>query len=513
MSAPKEIRAENVAYAAGLRDALDTYLKNGGTQTATASAVHISNAALTRYLKGERTAPPDFLTDLQDFLSAQGHPLSASQIARLASLCEKAHRASDSPAVQLRHVENELRQLEDELERLRQAERVTAQELNRLAERSRFLEDRLSEALEHAEAMQGERDELAETAGRQEGQLESAQKLIRATSDENHALRAELQRRQEETRRLSREVHILGAQNQILLEESTPAETGDAVPSVSTQVSHRQGPPAKDRQQPPNSRPVPGQRRIQPSGSPRPEPALPSVPASQVAKATSELSQRLRQCRTSGQLAAVLRFLWQRKRYAYLQDKNLAHDSGQFNVIERNLIHALRTLTALPAEAAVGDMGANVLKRRGATPAEIEDFREAFSRISALRHRYEGMRGLGLRIKDRHCHPETFSLSVFQAGLGYLLFWLGTTCPPALFFADAFAKAPGRATFSLFAGVMALICGWILVSRSFSQWAGTARLLKALHWSLVGALLVLPWLPVTKDWPLWLPSVTHALSG
>ncbi|MBO0913303.1 helix-turn-helix transcriptional regulator [Streptomyces laculatispora] len=66
--------APSVVYAAALREVVSGFTARGGTQKAIALAVHISPAALSRYLNGERVAPPEFLDGLWSFLAGQDHP-------------------------------------------------------------------------------------------------------------------------------------------------------------------------------------------------------------------------------------------------------------------------------------------------------------------------------------------------------------------------------------------------------------------------------------------------------
>ncbi|MFG2351866.1 hypothetical protein [Streptomyces phaeochromogenes] len=494
MSEPKQIRMESVHYAEALRDAVEPYLKGGGTQTAIAAATHIANGTLTRYLKGERTAPPAFLTALQVFLTGQGHPLAAEQITRLEFWCGQAHQASESPSVQLRH-------LQEELARVRAATKVTTQELNLLEARSQRLEDELSEALAHAKAVERERDELAETAGRQQLQLEAAQSYNRATA-------AELQRQQEENQLLRREVEVLRSQNRALLTESTSATTSsaDAIAAVSTQVSDPGAAATRSARQ--RKAPVRNHRRPRhgPDGifagpRPQPAPAPAAVPSEPVEP--SEWSTRVRKCRTSGQLTAQLRSLWRRT------DRMLPA------AIERDLIHALRTRPALPSRAPAKSLGENTLRQRGATEAEIEDFKESFRWIAthSRPHPRNATLSLAASFKDRSCSPDALGSFFLMGATGYTCFWVGTTSIPSLFFANAFEPSPSLSALALILLAVGALTGWVFILVTLDRWAGIPRLLKFIHWALVTAVLVLPWLPVTKNWPLWFPALLHALRG
>ncbi|MFB6808758.1 helix-turn-helix domain-containing protein [Streptomyces sp. NPDC056387] len=62
------------AYAAALREAVAGFTAAGGTQKAMADALHVSAAALSRYLSGDRIAPRETLRAMQAFLAARGLP-------------------------------------------------------------------------------------------------------------------------------------------------------------------------------------------------------------------------------------------------------------------------------------------------------------------------------------------------------------------------------------------------------------------------------------------------------
>ncbi|MFF7366004.1 helix-turn-helix domain-containing protein, partial [Streptomyces sp. NPDC008125] len=98
----EEVPSAGAAYAAALKAVVKEFLQaTGGTQKQLAVELHSSQAALSRYLNGERTAPYGFLRDLRVFLQKRGMPWDQDTDERLDRLCGQAHAASGSPAVQI----------------------------------------------------------------------------------------------------------------------------------------------------------------------------------------------------------------------------------------------------------------------------------------------------------------------------------------------------------------------------------------------------------------------------
>lgn len=98
-----EARGQSAAslYAAALREGLAVFITAGGTQRDIARALNVAPATLSRYLKGERVAPREFLASLRDYLDQQGKPWTPEEYENLDALCGHAHAASGSPAVEL----------------------------------------------------------------------------------------------------------------------------------------------------------------------------------------------------------------------------------------------------------------------------------------------------------------------------------------------------------------------------------------------------------------------------
>ncbi|MFD3890775.1 hypothetical protein [Streptomyces microflavus] len=228
MSTAKGIGPEAAAYAAALRAAVHGFTGRGGTQKEIAHSVHVSPAALSRYLSGERIAPSSIVAALDAFLTQRGRPLEAGARAQLDELCGLAHEASGSPAVQLAH-------LKEELARVQAEKKVGKAELAALQEHSDQLTDRLQQALDETHRSEMERLALEEQVAGQKNSLQHAQAYTRQ-------LQADLTALQEQVVLIQREVKVLRDQNKHLIEDSTGAPDSGrrektAVPGVSTQAT------------------------------------------------------------------------------------------------------------------------------------------------------------------------------------------------------------------------------------------------------------------------------------
>ncbi|MFD6803028.1 hypothetical protein [Streptomyces cyaneofuscatus] len=199
--------APSQAYAAALRNAVAGYTATGGTQRAIAEATHVSPAALSRYLSGDRLAPPSFPRSLQSFLAGQDHPLDPPALARLEGLCRAAHAASGAPAAQLVQLHYDLARLTEEHGR---AQQIAEARLAGLEAQAGHLAQQLAQALNRVEA-----------------QDES----LRHAQDYTHQIEAELAEQHKQARELRREVEVLREQNRLLVEEQA-----GTVPGVSTQA-------------------------------------------------------------------------------------------------------------------------------------------------------------------------------------------------------------------------------------------------------------------------------------
>ncbi|MFJ8888545.1 helix-turn-helix domain-containing protein [Streptomyces sp. NPDC102402] len=230
MSTAKGIGPEAAAYAAALRAAVHGFTGRGGTQKEIAHSVHVSPAALSRYLSGERIAPLSFLAALDSFLTDRGRPLEAGVRARLDELCGLAQEASGSPAVQLAH-------LKDELARVRKEKHAGKAELAALKKHADELAAALRQALDEAHSSEQERLALRERVTGQGKNLEHAQTYTRQ-------LQAELTALQEQVVLIQREVKVLRRQNKHLIEGSTTRGTDSgedmAVSGASTQATGTQ---------------------------------------------------------------------------------------------------------------------------------------------------------------------------------------------------------------------------------------------------------------------------------
>ncbi|WP_405689422.1 helix-turn-helix domain-containing protein [Streptomyces sp. NBC_01185] len=232
MGTAKGIGPEAAAYATALRAVVHGFTGRGGTQREIADSVHVSQAALSRYLSGERIAPRSFIAALEAFLAREARPLGAEVRARLDELCGLAHQASRSPAVQLAY-------LKGELARVQAKKNAGEAELAALQEHA----DQLEQALRQARRSEEERRALEERVAGQANSLQHAETYTRQ-------LQAELTTLQEQVVLIQREVKVLRRQNNILVEEEGTAAPGSgpqvetAVSGVSTQATGAGGGPA-----------------------------------------------------------------------------------------------------------------------------------------------------------------------------------------------------------------------------------------------------------------------------
>ncbi|MFJ8982942.1 helix-turn-helix domain-containing protein [Streptomyces sp. NPDC102282] len=222
MGGSQEVPAAGAAYAAALREVVDGFRAAGGTQKQLADALHISQAALSRYLSGDRTAPYDFLRDLRAFLDGRGLLWDQDTEDLLDALCGQAHTASGSPAVQLIQIREELTRLRGEQQ---QAKQFADMRLAVLEAQARELTGQLAQALDHARTTEGARALLQEQVREQDESLRHAKDYI-------HQIEAELSEQREQARLLQQEVGVLRKQNQQLVEEETRT-----IPGVSTQAT------------------------------------------------------------------------------------------------------------------------------------------------------------------------------------------------------------------------------------------------------------------------------------
>lgn len=225
MGGSQEVPAAAAAYAAALREVVDGFRAVGGTQKRLADALHVSQATLSRYLSGERTAPYDFLRDLRVFLDGQGLLWDQDMEELLDTLCGQAHAASGSPAVQLVQIREELARLRDGREEQQQAKQFADMRLAVLEAQVRELTGQLAQALHHARTTEGARALLQEQVHAQDESLRHAQDYI-------HQVEAELSEQREQARLLQLEVGVLRKQNQRFVEEQAHTISG-----VSTQAT------------------------------------------------------------------------------------------------------------------------------------------------------------------------------------------------------------------------------------------------------------------------------------
>ncbi|MFJ9933822.1 hypothetical protein ACIRSJ_11905 [Streptomyces virginiae] len=189
-------------YAAALRKGLTALFTAGGTQRGIAGALNVAPATLSRYLKGDRVAPREFLVSLRDYLIQQGMPWTPQEYKNLDALCSQAHASSGSPSVQLAQLKEELARLRAEQE---QAQHVAEERLNGLEEQAGRLAEQLEWALERAKTAE---DRVAEQ-----------DEALRHAQDYTHQMAAELDHQREQARKLQQEVEVLREQNRRLIEE------------------------------------------------------------------------------------------------------------------------------------------------------------------------------------------------------------------------------------------------------------------------------------------------------
>ncbi|WP_328923211.1 hypothetical protein OG429_40195 (plasmid) [Streptomyces sp. NBC_00190] len=228
MGEPKAVGLAAAAYAAALRAAVHGFTMQGGTQKEIAVAAHVAPATLSRYLSGDRVAPPTFVARLDSFLAERGRPLDAGVRERLDELCARAHEASRSPAVQLVILKQELARVQGE-------KQAGEAELAALKEHADQLAGELEQALEQARHAETGLGVLEQRVTEQDKKLQDAQAYTRR-------LEAELTAQHDQVVLVQREVEVLRRQNKTLLDESTATTMSGgtlegAVPAVSTQAT------------------------------------------------------------------------------------------------------------------------------------------------------------------------------------------------------------------------------------------------------------------------------------
>lgn len=225
-------------YAAALKAAVQPLLEAGVTQVLLAAEVNVAPSAVSRYLKGERVAPKSFIEGVADFAIRKEQPLPGDILDNLHKLRENAEEEG-STTVRLRHADEQIARLRDELahveetarhslngavrEALQGMRRDTAQQLAGMDQQLQELNEKLTQERQRAETAEAERDDLRMTAIDQQRRLGSASDLARE-------MNTDLERQQEEIRLLRQEIKVLRGQVGRLTEENT-------VPGVSTQAS------------------------------------------------------------------------------------------------------------------------------------------------------------------------------------------------------------------------------------------------------------------------------------
>ncbi|WP_328966225.1 hypothetical protein [Streptomyces virginiae] len=209
-------------YAAALRKALDGYLAGGGTQKDLARAIGTSPTSVTRHLKGRRITPRKQLRAIKAYLQAQGVPCPDEVWAELEELCDQAHLASKSPAVQRDHLAEELARVCAEYQRARW---IAEKQLHGLEQRSDRLAEDLRQALTRAQQAERTRRILQERVTVQD-------RSLRKAGDYAHTIEDELAREKKQTGLLRKETDVLREQNRRLIEERP------AVAAPATQLDH-----------------------------------------------------------------------------------------------------------------------------------------------------------------------------------------------------------------------------------------------------------------------------------
>ncbi|MFJ6373741.1 hypothetical protein ACIQK5_36875 [Streptomyces virginiae] len=338
------------AYAAALRETVDRYLATGGTQKKMATALHVSPGTLSRYLSGQRVAARATLHDMRAFLQEQEPPLEDIDWAKLETLCERAHAASGSPAVQLAQLKEELARVREEIAAVREEQEqdhhVADERLAELEEQALDLADQLRQALARAHTAEEERDRLQDRVTEQDESLRHArgteaeltrqqeQALARAHAAEGerdrlqdrvgeqdeslrhardyvHRMEAELTRQQDQASGLLRELAVLRVQNRRLLEDQQAVSTPETqpAPGVAAQYAHLTDHPHAERTETPQETRTPPQRH--PDRNPLPGQRTPtpgdgtSPPSRSARLSRAEVQARLRAPTTAWVVVAV----------------------------------------------------------------------------------------------------------------------------------------------------------------------------------------------------------------
>ncbi|TFE47357.1 hypothetical protein E3E14_21395 [Streptomyces sp. ICN441] len=241
---PDEVSREAERYGTELAR---LFAETGQTQVSLAKAVPSSEAAVSRYLAGRRTAPQEFLEAFATFVRGCGVALSEEQFAHLVELRKQAQRASNGAATRVLYWQELTDQLKAEVDSLRkrlgqardemaarelEAQLLTAarEEAAGLAAQLTAVEAALSEARTRAEAAEVDRDRLAEKAAGQQDRLEHAVAYSRE-------LERDLLGVEERVKTLQHELQVLQRQVQRLLDEQAGPVPGPGNLSAAVPVS------------------------------------------------------------------------------------------------------------------------------------------------------------------------------------------------------------------------------------------------------------------------------------
>ncbi|MBQ0867352.1 hypothetical protein [Streptomyces sp. RK75] len=224
-----------------------------------AAATHVVPSTITRYLKGERVAPKEFVEHCAAFLAEHDEALAPADREQLHRLRREAQAASPSAEVRLLHLKEEIDGLKADLdaahaaheastaaavrEAVRQVQAESGRHLAAIEKQLTTMRDQLhaelklaqqelEEERERAENLGTDNDQLRVTAEAQRRRIEQARDYIRKLTAELDLKEQELARKEEEVRLLHQQTRVLQGQVQTLT-----AEEEQPVAGAATQVT------------------------------------------------------------------------------------------------------------------------------------------------------------------------------------------------------------------------------------------------------------------------------------
>ncbi|MEU4038711.1 hypothetical protein [Streptomyces collinus] len=204
-------RRAATAYGEALRAALEQGRGHGASQRQLAAKAKRDPSVVSRYLKGELTAPKEFVTSLVSYLETCGVHLSEAELESLHELRRTAEKSSGQNAARIAYWTEQVVFLQRALADETTAHQSVSDLLHEAETELDILLGDLASTLKRAQQAEATRDELRELTTQQRKQMEHAQRYTRQ-------LESELADAQAAVRQLRQEVSVLRAQARRLLE-------------------------------------------------------------------------------------------------------------------------------------------------------------------------------------------------------------------------------------------------------------------------------------------------------